>query len=299
MESLRALRYFVSAARLQNVTAAARALNVSQSAVSSAIAKLEQEFGLTLFDRQGVKGIILTAEGALFRDRAELLLIQAGDFISFSQDLRKSLKSEVQIGCYRTLSARFMPELVSRLSRSDLSISARVTEGSQFRIMSDLLEGRTDLAIGYDFDVSDTLVQTTLLAEYRPYALVAAEHPLSGNGPIRFKDIASEPFLLLDEPYSHQYYLGLFKITGYKPNICFTSTSHDLIRGMVARGHGYTFHNSIPQTSILYDGSRISVLELLDDLPSVRVNLFQLRTTQTRRDVGDLANFIASNFQTF
>lgn len=299
MESIRALRYFVAAARLQNVTAAAKALNVSQSAVSTAIAKLEQEFRLTLFERQGVKGITLTAEGGLFRDRAELLLIQTEDFVSFAQNLGKSMKSEVQIGCYRTLSARFMPELVSRLRRSDLPISVRVTEGSQFRIMSDLLEGRTDLAIGYDFDVSDTLVQTTPMAEYRPYAMVAADHPLADKGPIRFRDIASEPFILLDEPYSHQYYLGLFRIMGCKPNICFKSTSHDLIRGMVARGHGYTFHNSIPQTSILYDGSRISVLEILDDLPPVRVNLFRLRTSLTRRDVADLEKFIASSFQTF
>lgn len=296
MESIRALRYFVAAARALNVSAAARMLNVSQSAVSTAIAKLEEEFRLTLFERQGVKGITLTPEGALFRDRAELLLIQTEDFSNFAENMGRSRKSEVHVGCYRTLSARYMPELVSRLSQSDLPISLRLTEGSQFRIMSDLLEGRTDLAVGYDFDVSDTLVTTTPLGEYRPYALVSHKHPLASKGRIRLRDIAAEPFILLDEPYSHQYYLGLFRIAGLKPNICFKSRSHDLIRGMVARGHGFTFHNSVPQTSILYDGSQISILAIEDELPPVRVNLFQLRTKDSNRDVRDLGGFIKRHF---
>ncbi|MGE6742954.1 LysR family transcriptional regulator [Allorhizobium pseudoryzae] len=297
MESIRALKYFVTAARLQNVTAAARDLNVSQSAVSSAISKLEEEFGITLFERQGIRGINLTAEGGLFRDRAELLLIQAEDFATFAQNLKRTRRPEIHAGCYRTLAARFMPELLSRLSRSERPISIQLSEGSQFKIISDLLEGRTSIAIGYDFDVSDTLIETTILTESKPHVLVAEDHALAGRSGIYLREIAEEPFLLLDEPYSHQYYLGLFKISGIKPNIGFKSESHDLVRGMVARSHGFTFHNSLPQTSVLYDGSRIRVLRLLDELPPLRVNLFSLRTSSSRPEVRQLVEFIKANFR--
>ena len=296
MESIRMLKYFVTAARLQNVTAAARDLNVSQSAVSTAISKLEEEFGVSLFERQGIRGINLTAEGGLFRDRAELLLIQAEDFTTYAKGLRKNRRAEVRVGCYRTLAARFMPELLSRLNRSDRPLSVHLTEGSQFKVISDLLEGRTSLAIGYDFDVSDTLIETTLLTEFRPHVLVSGNHPLADSGEIDLREIARDPFILLDEPYSHQYYLGLFRIAGIKPNIGFKSESHDLIRGMVARSHGFTFHNSLPQTSVLYDGSKICVLKIRDELPPLRVNLFTLRTSSQKDEVKVLTNYITTNF---
>ena len=62
MRDLRQLRFFVTVAELMNVSRAAEALNISQSALSRQLQALEEEIGLRLFDRVG-KRLVLTAEG--------------------------------------------------------------------------------------------------------------------------------------------------------------------------------------------------------------------------------------------
>jgi len=69
------LQYFVETARRQHIGQAARFLNISPSAISHSIAALEEEFGRSLFERQG-RQIKLTHHGKLLLDRAEFLLTE-------------------------------------------------------------------------------------------------------------------------------------------------------------------------------------------------------------------------------
>ena len=77
--SLRQLEVFVAIAHQQNLTRAADELAMSQSAASSALKDLENQFGLQLFDRIG-KRLQLNEQGRLLRPKAEALLAQARDF---------------------------------------------------------------------------------------------------------------------------------------------------------------------------------------------------------------------------
>src|SRR3546814_17980483 len=71
--SLDQLRIFVAVAEREQVTQAARALNLTQSAVSAAIATLEDRHGAHLFDRVG-RGIALTEAGRAFLPEARAVL---------------------------------------------------------------------------------------------------------------------------------------------------------------------------------------------------------------------------------
>src|ERR1700730_15416909 len=71
--TLEQLRVFVAVAERQHVTRAAAVLNLAQSAVSAAIAALEERHGAKLFHRVG-RGVELTAAGALFLVEARALL---------------------------------------------------------------------------------------------------------------------------------------------------------------------------------------------------------------------------------
>lgn len=77
--SLRQLEVFTAIAYEQNLTRAADQLAMSQSAASSALKDLENQFGLQLFDRIG-KRLQLNEQGRLLRPKAEALLAQARDF---------------------------------------------------------------------------------------------------------------------------------------------------------------------------------------------------------------------------
>jgi DNA-binding transcriptional LysR family regulator len=80
---LQKVKYFIAAAQLENIHAAAAKVNVSAPAVSKAIAALEDELGVLLFERRG-RNVVLTHEGRHFLRRANELV-----------DLTESIKTEL------------------------------------------------------------------------------------------------------------------------------------------------------------------------------------------------------------
>lgn len=76
--SFRQLEVFLAAAHFQNITRAADSLAMSQSAASSALKELENQFNIQLFDRVG-KRLQLNELGRLYRPKVEALLAQAGE----------------------------------------------------------------------------------------------------------------------------------------------------------------------------------------------------------------------------
>jgi DNA-binding transcriptional LysR family regulator len=74
---LEQLRVFIASAERQHMTRAAAALNLTQSAVSAAIASLEERHGAKLFHRVG-RGIELTEAGSLFLPEAVRAAVEAG-----------------------------------------------------------------------------------------------------------------------------------------------------------------------------------------------------------------------------
>lgn len=67
---LRVLRYFLSVAREQSITAAAETLHITQPTLSKQLRELEEELGKKLFTR-GNRKITLTEEGMFLRKRAQ------------------------------------------------------------------------------------------------------------------------------------------------------------------------------------------------------------------------------------
>tara|TARA_Y100001001_G_scaffold114408_1_gene112052 strand:- start:335 stop:1219 length:885 start_codon:yes stop_codon:yes gene_type:complete len=76
--SFRQLEVFLAAAHFQNITRAAESLAMSQSAASSALKELENQFDIQLFDRVG-KRLQLNELGRLYRPKVEAILAQANE----------------------------------------------------------------------------------------------------------------------------------------------------------------------------------------------------------------------------
>jgi DNA-binding transcriptional LysR family regulator len=71
--TLRQLQFFIAAAEAGSVTGAARALSISQSSVTEAIRALEDDLGVTLFDRMA-RGLEITHKGSAFLRHARQIL---------------------------------------------------------------------------------------------------------------------------------------------------------------------------------------------------------------------------------
>lgn len=111
--NLRFVEAFVWVARLRSITRAADKLCITQSAVSSRIASLEQELGVSLLDRRD-RGFRLTGPGLRFLDYAER-------FLALQREVKQELASpeppslSIRVGCIETVLHTWLIPLVERL----------------------------------------------------------------------------------------------------------------------------------------------------------------------------------------
>lgn len=107
---LRVLKYFLMAAREENITKAAALLHVTQPTLSRQIAQLEEELGVKLFERSN-HNIILTDEGMLLKRRAhEILSLEEKTRREFMQE--KHLSGEISIGSGEIKGMQFLAEAI-------------------------------------------------------------------------------------------------------------------------------------------------------------------------------------------
>lgn len=294
--SMRALDYIVATADTGSVSGSAKQLNVSQPSISAAIAQIEATLGIQLFVRHHARGMTTTVAGQRFVNDARHLLNHARDFSRNAEALSSNVSGQITVGSFVTLAIRFMPGLLAEFARRVPGITVNHEEGNQQDIIEGITSGRLELAITYAYAVPEEVVAERL-AELPPYILVASDHPLAGRDKISLREIGKEPFILLDLPFSRDYFFNLFMACGVEPHIAHRSRSPELIRGLVGHGCGYTIHNALPSTNVSYDGRRIVAIPIAEHLASVHMVTLRLRRQTMRPAVRTFADFLQQSFQ--
>jgi DNA-binding transcriptional LysR family regulator len=140
---LRQLVYFTSIAEHGSISAAARALHMSQPPLSYAIDQLEAEIGVKLFVRS-VKGIVLTPAGQLFYQRANDILLRSDS----------AIREVSHIADRRTFRIGLTPTVIPVLARSlcqlekkDHSLQLEIHEGNTYALKEQLDDGTIDAAV--------------------------------------------------------------------------------------------------------------------------------------------------------
>ncbi|MCU0907163.1 MAG: LysR family transcriptional regulator [Rhodobacteraceae bacterium] len=133
--NLHHLRLFRAVAVEPSLTAAARRLNLSQSALSTQIRQLEQSLGHDLFERRG-RTLLLTEAGRIALDHAEAIFRTADDL---TQTLRGTGRGRLalRVGALATLSRNLqMQFLRPMIGRADVEVVLR--SGSQGELLRGL-----------------------------------------------------------------------------------------------------------------------------------------------------------------
>jgi DNA-binding transcriptional LysR family regulator len=112
---LRSLEAFLTVCDHGTMAAAARALGVTQPAISQTIAELEERTRTVLFDRS-VRPLGLTPSGAVLRQRASGLLADARQISPLLREARRGNLPLLRVGFVESLSRALMPELATHLS---------------------------------------------------------------------------------------------------------------------------------------------------------------------------------------
>lgn len=279
--TLKQLAYFVAAAEHESVTIAARRLNVSQPSISAAIAHLERVFDVQLFLRRHAQGISLTTAGQRALQEARSLLAQAGE-LSPRIAGDSALGGNLELGCYVTVSPRYLPGLLREFKQRHGAIEVRLHEGDTETLRRDLATGAIEVALMYDLALGAEFV-CEKLSESIAYALLPAGHRLARKRSVSVTALAAEPFVLLDLPYARDYFRSIFLRFGVEPIVRYRTVSIEMMRGLVASGHGVGLLNPPLPGDIAYDGTPLACRPLTEDILPLRIVLARFAQARPTR----------------
>jgi len=143
------LRALVAIADTGSFSEAALRIDLSQSAVSHAIATLEEELGVVLLNR-GRQGAVLTPSGQQITDDARQVL-QALDNICRKAEMAKGLEGgEVRIAAFRSVATHVLPEVIRQFREKYAAISISIDEKFHYQqVEEDLRQGKADVGFTY------------------------------------------------------------------------------------------------------------------------------------------------------
>jgi DNA-binding transcriptional LysR family regulator len=192
--NLHLLRVFAAVAQHNGVGAAARALRVSQPAVSRAVRELEEQVGLTLLERTG-RGIRLTSEGTdVYR--------QARDVFAAERMVEETIAGlkgiehgSLHIGASTTIATYVLPGIVGAFARAHPGIAIELTS-VHTRTLVDLLRNyELDVAIA-EAAVDDDRIAVTRWATDEMVVICAPGHRLAATRAISAATLADELLIL-------------------------------------------------------------------------------------------------------
>ncbi|GAA4341837.1 LysR substrate-binding domain-containing protein [Microbacterium rhizosphaerae] len=291
------LRYFVAAATRRSMTEASLDLHVAQSAVSTAIAQLERTLGVQLFVRQRSKGLAMTDAGEQLLRDAQSLLSQVDEMTDAVRGQHHDVRGTLRLACFVTLAPFVLPRLISRVEQEHPDLRVEIIEADVDGTVELLLSGSVEGAIAYDFGEVHDLAFDHLYAA-PPHVILSSEHPLARHTRLRLAELAGQDLVLLDLPHSREYFLGMLRDAGVDPQIRYSSRSYETVRSLVARGHGYSVLNHIPQSPRTYDGGQLTALPIADAVPPLDVCFVRVKDVRPTARVRVIASLARELFGT-
>jgi len=188
------LRYFWAVAHEGSLTRAAGRMNLSQSAISVQIQKLEHQMGHPLFERVA-KRLVLTEAGRIALDYADTVFKAGDELMSTLRGRPLARRQALKVGALTTLSRNFQLEFLRPLvGRSDVELVVR--SGNIRDLLAQLESHAIDVVLANSVAAQDARspLRNHLLDE-QPVSLVG--RPRTGGRKFRFPgDLRTEPLLL-------------------------------------------------------------------------------------------------------
>lgn len=190
------LRYFLEVARGGSIAAAAAALHVAASAVSRQISKLEDELGVTLFERQA-RGMALSEAGLQLAAYANAAELEAERVATGIRQRSAVGDVTIRVACTEGFAHGFLPLCMADFKRSRPEARFHLRVEHPEAVSRHVLEGLSQLALRYTVAQDDRL-KTELLCRAPVYAIMCRHHPLAARRSIGMRDLTQVPLSLGD-----------------------------------------------------------------------------------------------------
>jgi len=240
--TLEQLRVFVAVAERQHVTRAAEALNLTQSAVSAAIAALEGQHGTHLFHRVG-RGIELTEAGALFLVEARAVLARAHSAAAVLSDLAGLARGTLLVQASQTIASYWLPRHLVAFRRAYPGIDIKLAVGNTYQVAAAVHTGAAELGF-VEGTVEDPVLSSRQVARDQLVVVVGADHHWAGREQLAPKELVESEWVFR-EPGSgtrsaFEQALSGFGIAARDLRIALELPSNEAVRAAVEAGMGAT-----------------------------------------------------------
>jgi LysR family hydrogen peroxide-inducible transcriptional activator len=274
--TLTELRYIVAVARERHFGRAAEACFVAQPTLSVAVKKLEEELGLTLFER-GPGEVTVTPPGQRIVAQAQRVLEEASRIKEIAAAGRDPLAGPLRLGAIYTIGPYLLPKLIPVLRRSVPAMQLLIQENFTHRLGEMLKSGEIDVmlvALPYE----EPGIATQAVYDEPFFVAVPKGHPWEQRKRITSDELTRESLLLLGEGHCFRdQVLDICNVIRTKDRNALARTveggSLETIRQMVAGGVGVTV---LPATSLAPGGGPgdlIRFLPFAKPVPMRRVGL--------------------------
>lgn len=237
--NLKALRAFRLIVTHGSVSAAARAMNLSQPAVSRLVSLLENELKLTLFLRSG-RRMVLTDEGRAFLHEAGRILANLDEIPRIANDIRSSKTRRLRIVTMPRVALSLVCPAVARFTDKFPDVHVSVDLRTRRDLEQWLVGKEYDIGFG-GTPVVHPAVRGTSLVKVRLEVLLARNHRLAKKKELRAEDLINEriigqfPGLLYRQQVDE-----IFDSCGLKPTYNVISSSSQITCQLVVAGAGIT-----------------------------------------------------------
>lgn len=257
------LQYFVAVATHGNFTKAAQQLYVTQPTISKMVKSIEEELGVTLFDRSG-KQVKLTDAGKVLLGQAQNIIKSFENLSSELDDLMELKTGSIKIGLPPMTGSRFFPRVIQEFHKQYPRINVQLFEDGAKKIETDVGNGILDLGVVV-LPTKDEIFHTFSFVNEQLMLLTHPNNPLSKKEVACLKDLEHEDFILFRKDFAlHDRIITECVRTGFQPHIIYESSQWDFISEMVAANLGIAL---LPETVCRQlDQSRVSIIPLIDPI---------------------------------
>jgi len=233
----RQLRAFVTLARTESFTLAAKELYLSQSAVSHSMKALEQDVGCRLLDRMGKK-VLLTQAGEQLLHHAQKILSEMGEARASLQQLGKWGRARLRIGASPTACQYILPAVLREFKESFPQCLISVEPGDTPEAIALLRDNRIDLALALEPKNEEKMEFLPLFTDEMVF-LMSPAHPWAVAGRVARDEIPRQHYVLYNKnSYTFRVVEEYFRAEDMVLNTVIEFGSMESIKELVKLGLG-------------------------------------------------------------
>ena len=267
-----ALRYLSAVADCRSIREASERLNISPSAVTRQIQKLEDEFGVRLFER-GREGIRPTEAGRLVLHHARETLHEFGRLKGDIRKLSGVVGGKVTIATLNSLTVQFLPEVIADVVAPHSELEIRVVAGDPMEVTQLVVGERADL--GLTFNAVESKGIRVIREMDCPFvAIMRPDHELAANQSLTLEQCSGHRLIYQDNSGPMRLFLG-DEIESFRSlhSPVVTSNSLTLLKQLLLLGVGLAFYTRLGFVEELAAGKLVAVPLKCDRVAELRLTL--------------------------